>query len=183
MPPPPPPPKDTPRPSPSPPAFAAQDPSAWTAEQQHQFMQVLIGGTLNPAQSQSSPPQPPAGDPFATMVTQLANMQGGASGKVPVPPASSPKPPTRLQKWLPLLHLVCMWSLLAVFVLWKEPQVFVQKTAGAVEVAFWRRWPKLATQGTLDGAWGVQIVVSSLGIVNVEIVLRIMSCSHSFGRS
>ena len=176
MPPPPPPPKDTPRPSPSPPAFAAQpDPNVWSTEQQHHFMQALMGGALNPApfaQSQSSPPQPVADDPLANMMAQLASMkaaQGGApAGKAPAPPAS-PKPPTRLQKWLPLLHLVCMWSLLAVFVLWKEPQVFVEKTAGAVEVAFWRRWPKLVTQGTLNGVWGVQIVVSCLHVEMAEL--------------
>jgi hypothetical protein len=155
--PPPPPPKDTPRPSPSP------DPSVWPEEQQRQFMQALMGGALNPAPPPPSFGTPPAADdPFATMMAQLNRMnpaQGGAAAsKAPAPP----KPPTRLQKWMPLLHLVCMWCLLAFFVLWKEPQVFVEKTAGAVEVAFWKRWPKLVTQGTLGGAWGVQVAVSSL---------------------
>ena len=173
--PPPPPPKDTPRPSPSPPA----DPSVWSEEQQRQFMQALMGGALNPAPAFQPPPPsfatpppsfstpPPADDPFATMMAQLTRMnpaQGGpAAGKAPAPFAP-PKPPTRLQKWMPLLHLVCVWCLLAFFVLWKEPQVFVEKTAGAVEVAFWKRWPKLVTQGALGGAWGVQIVVSGLGL-------------------
>ena len=99
------------------------------------------------------------------MMSQLSKMnseQGGAAGKAPAP-AAPPKPPTRVQKWMPLLHLMFMWCLLAFFVLWKEPQVFVEKTAGAVEVAFWKRWPKLVTQGTLGGGWGVQVVVSCLG--------------------
>lgn len=166
--PPPPPPKDTPRPSPSP------EPSVWSEDQQRQFMQALMGGAVNPAPAFQSPPPsfatpPPADDPFATMMAQLSRMnpaQGGAAAdKAPAPP----KPPTRLQKWMPLLHLVCMWCLLAFFVLWKEPQVFVEKTAGAVEVALWRRWPKLVTQGTLGGAWGVQVVVSGLGLSDVEI--------------
>lgn len=174
MPPPPPPPKDTPRPSPPPPAYGAQpDPSAWSVEQQHQFMQALMGATANPApiaQSQPFPPQPPGDDPLANLMAQLNSMSGaqGAAGKAPAP-LVAPKPPTRLQKWLPLLHLVCMWTLLAVFVLWKEPQVFVEKTAGAVEVAFWKRWPKLAMQGTSDGAWGVQVVVSVLTSAHVAV--------------
>lgn len=133
-----------------------------------------MNATPNPppfAQSQPFPPQPAADDPLASIMAQLASMnpQGGAApGKAPAPPAQ-PKPLTRLQKWLPLVHLVCMWSLLAVFVLWKEPQAFVEKTAGVVDVAFWRRWPKLAMQGTLDGVWGVQVVVSSLDLVDIQI--------------
>lgn len=191
--PPPLPPKDTPRPSPSPPAFMAQpNPSVWSDDQQRQFMQALMGGALNPAafpQPQSSappsfPPPPAAGDPLANMMAQLARMnppQGGtAAGKAPAPPAS-PKPPTRLQKWMSLLHLVCMWCLLAFFVLWKEPQVFVEKSASTVEVAFWKRWPKLVTQGTLEGVWGVQFVVSGLGLVWMSRSLRLCPCSRSFG--
>lgn len=183
MPPPPPPPKDTPRPSPSP----SPDPSVWSEEHQRQFMQALMGGALNPAASSQPPPPsfatpPPADDPLATVMAQLArlNPQGGAAGKAPAPPAA-PKPPTRVQKWMPLLHLVCMWCLLAFFVLWKEPQVFVEQTAGAVEVAFWKRWPKLVTQGTLGGAWGVQVVVSHFVRCDVEIT-EVVSCSRSFGR-
>ncbi|KAH0838777.1 hypothetical protein J3R83DRAFT_7153 [Lanmaoa asiatica] len=178
MPPPPPPPKDTPRPSPPPPAFGTQtDPSVWSEEQQRQFMQALMGGVLNPAaQSQPLPPPPAADDPFANMMAQLTRMnpppQGGAAaGKAPAPPAS-PKPPTRLQKWMPLLHLVCMWCLLAFFVLWREPQVFVEKTAGAIEVAFWKRWPKLATQGTLGGAWGVQVVPFFWTFMTLQVMLH-----------
>lgn len=155
-------------------------------------MQALMSGALNPAglaQSQSSPPPsvpPPsaADDPFANMMAQLSRMnppQGGAAaGKAPAPLAP-PKPPTLLRKWMPLLHLVCMWSLLAFFVLWKEPQVFVEKTVGAVEVAFWKRWPKLATQGTLGGTWGVQVVVSGFSLASVEIA-KVTSHSRSFGR-
>ncbi|KAI9453945.1 hypothetical protein HD554DRAFT_2152290 [Boletus coccyginus] len=172
MPPPPPPPKDTPRPSPSP------DPSVWSEEHQRQFMQALMGGALNPAASSQPPPPsfatpPPADDPLATVMAQLARMnpQGGAAGKAPAPPAA-PKPPTRVQKWMPLLHLVCMWCLLAFFVLWKEPQVFVEQTAGAVEVAFWKRWPKLVTQGALGGAWGVQVVSFFWAFMTVQVVLH-----------
>lgn len=152
-------------------------------------MQALMGGALNPSQPQTTPlppfaTPPAADDPFATVMAQMARMnppQGGAAaGKAPAQPAA-PKPPTRLQKWMPLLHLVCMWCLLAFFVLWKEPQVFVEKTAGAVEVPVWKRWPKLVTQGTLGGAWGVQVVVSALGSLEVKIAQ--MTCrSRSFGR-
>ncbi|KAG8220705.1 hypothetical protein J3R82DRAFT_3001 [Butyriboletus roseoflavus] len=180
MPPPPPPPKETPRPPPPPPPFMAQpDSSAWSDEQQHQFMQALMGSALNPAafpQSQSSLPPPTTGDPFANMMAQLSRMnppQGGAAvGKAPAPPAS-PKPPTRLQKWMSLLHLVCMWCLLAFFVLWKEPQVFVEKSASTVEVAFWKRWPRLATQGPLEGGvWGVQVVPFFWAFMTLQVMLH-----------
>ncbi|KAN0101124.1 hypothetical protein V8E55_001108 [Tylopilus felleus] len=185
MPPPPPPPKDTPRPSPSPPAFAAQpDPSVWSEKQQHQFMQALMSSALNPSQTQTQPqplPLPPfatppvADDPFASMMAQLSQMsaaQGGAAaGMAPAAPAP-PKPATRLQKWMPLLHLVCIWCLLAFFVLWKEPQVFVEKTVGAVEVAFWKRWPKLVTQGTLGGSWGVQVIPFFWAFMTLQVMLH-----------
>lgn len=118
------------------------------------------------------------------MMAQLSQMsaaQGGAAaGMAPAAPAP-PKPATRLQKWMPLLHLVCIWCLLAFFVLWKEPQVFVEKTVGAVEVAFWKRWPKLVTQGTLGGSWGVQVIVSARVCWDVEMA-EIVFCSRSFGR-
>jgi len=119
--------------------------------------------------------------PAATMMAQLAQMnpQGGAAGKAPALPAA-PKPPTRVQKWMPLFHLMCMWCLLAFFVLWKEPQVFVEKTAGAVEVALWKRWPRLMTQATLGDAWGVQAVVSGVVLRDVEIA-EVASCSRSLG--
>ncbi|KAF8439313.1 hypothetical protein L210DRAFT_3760991 [Boletus edulis BED1] len=176
MPPPPPPPKDTPRPSPPPPAFTA--PSVWSEEQQHEFMQALMGGALNPSGSfPSLPPPPPsfetpprANDPFATMMAQMSSVNAaqGVAGKAP----TLPKPPTRLHKWMPLLHLVCMWCFLAFFVLWKEPQVFVEKTAGAVEVAFWKRWPKLVNQGTFEGTWGVQVVSFFWAFMTLQVMLH-----------
>ncbi|KIJ58723.1 hypothetical protein HYDPIDRAFT_32194 [Hydnomerulius pinastri MD-312] len=192
MPPPPPPPKEAPRASPPPYAFASAsqpDPSAWSQEQQMQFMQALMGGALNPPAFPQSQPQlsaPPtvgsrAGslppdDPFASMMAQLQQMdpsRGGAAGKAPAAPAA-PKPATRFQKLMPLIHVVCMWCLLAFFVLWKEPQIFVEKTAGAVEVVFWKRWPKLALQGTDEGGWGVQVVPFFWAFMTLQVMLHSM---------
>ncbi|KAF9235856.1 hypothetical protein BU15DRAFT_89416 [Melanogaster broomeanus] len=182
--PPPPPPKDTPRPSPPPHFSAAQrqpDPSIWSEEEQRQFMQALMGGGLNPAAS-SQPQLPPnttpragplpADDPFANMMAQLTQMDPtrGAAGKAPAPPVPT-KPATLLQKLMPLLHVVCMWCLLAFYVLWKEPQIFVENTA-AVEVSFWKRWPKLITQGSLEGGLGVQVVPFFWAFLTLQVMLH-----------
>ncbi|KAF9221295.1 hypothetical protein BS17DRAFT_738000 [Gyrodon lividus] len=183
--PPPPPPKETSRIPPLHPSFAPQgqtNPSVWSEEQQGQFMQALMGGALNPA-SQSQPPLPdiagsrarplPADDPFSNMMAQLAQMDPGrgAAGKAPAPPVP-PKPATRLQKLMPLLHVVCMWCLLAFFVLWKEPQIFVEKTTAAIEVALWKRWPKLVTQGALERGWGVQVVPFFWAFMTLQVMLH-----------
>ncbi|KIK94686.1 hypothetical protein PAXRUDRAFT_827754 [Paxillus rubicundulus Ve08.2h10] len=183
--PPPPPPKETPSASPHRRSSATQgqpDRSVWSEEQQRQFMQALMGGTLNPAAfPQPQPPgtassrtgPPPAEDPFANMMSQLTQMgpARGAAGKAPAPPVPA-QPATYLQKLMPLLHVVCMWCLLAFFLLWKEPQVFVEKTVGTVDGAFWRRWPTLATQGALEGGWGVQVVPFFWAFMTLQVMLH-----------
>ncbi|KAF8139620.1 hypothetical protein EV363DRAFT_1497151 [Boletus edulis] len=163
MPPPPPPPKDTPRPSPPPPAFTA--PSVWSEEQQHEFMQALMGGALNPSGSfPSLPPPPPsfetpprADDPFATMMAQMSSVNAaqGVAGKAPTLPQAA--------------DTVAQMDAV---VTPREPQVFVEKTAGAVEVAFWKRWPKLVNQGTFEGTWGVQVVSFFWAFMTLQVMLH-----------
>jgi hypothetical protein len=106
------------------------------------------------------------------MMAQLTQMDPtrGAAGKAPAVPVP-PKPATRLQKLMPLLHVISMWCLLAFFVLWKEPQIFVEKTA-AVEVPFWKRWPKLTTQGSLEGGWGVQVAPFFWAFLTMQVMLH-----------
>ncbi|KAH7884101.1 hypothetical protein F5I97DRAFT_1969331 [Phlebopus sp. FC_14] len=185
MPPPPPPPKETPRPSPPPFPFASgaqPDPSVWSEEQQRQFMQALMGGPLNPSAFPPLQPQlsgsqgagSPQEDPFAAMMAQLTQTdpsRASQAGKTPVG-SVPPQPATRLQKLMSLLHVVCMWCLLAFFVLWKEPQIFTEKTAGAVEIPFWKRWPMLAIQGGDGGGWSVQVVPFFWAFMTLQVMLH-----------
>lgn len=160
-PPPPSPTAELPRASPPPPFFTAggqPDPSTWTEEHQRQFMQALMGAT---SPSPFTLPHPPADGPLTTVMTQLAQAnqgQGPAAGKAPAP-AAPPQPPSFLQNLLPLVHMLCMWTLLAFFVFWKEPQVFAEKT-GSAENSLWERWQTLAQRRPDAGWWGVQLAVS-----------------------
>ncbi|KAL4069025.1 hypothetical protein J3A83DRAFT_4373295 [Scleroderma citrinum] len=159
-----------------PPPFTARgqpDPSTWTEEHQRQFMQALMGTT---SPSPFTLPHPPADDPLATMMAQLAQTNQGpgvAAGKAPAS-ATPPQPPSLLQKLLPLLHMVCMWILLAFFVFWKEPQVYAEKT-GNDEVSIWQRWRTLALRRPDEaGWWGVQLAPFFWTFMTLQIML------HSF---
>ncbi|OJA13475.1 hypothetical protein AZE42_04407 [Rhizopogon vesiculosus] len=183
-----PPPPDMPRASPPPFSFgnmamggAAPDPSVWSEEQQMQFLQALMGGAANP--SQIPQPQLPAAasnaptpdDPLAAIMSSLQQMdpsRGGAAGKVPVPPAPA-KPPSTLQKFMPLLHILCSWCILAYFVLFNEPQVFVERGGGASDT-FWKRWAELAWRGTSLNGWGVQFVPFMWVFMTVQVILHSM---------
>lgn len=165
------------------------DPSMWSEDQQRQFMQALMGGQgipggpgLTPPQissSASTPGTQPDFDPFAGMnmggmgggndpLSALMSQfqQGGAPGSMPPPQTRSapPKPRTLIQKLLPLIHFICVWALLAYFVLWKEPEAFDSVTYGAVDgkgLSLWgRRWGELGRRVTTGAGWGVQAVVS-----------------------
>lgn len=116
-----------------------------------------------------APPLDP-NNPFAAMMAsfppQGAFPQPG-SGKLP----AGPTPPTRLQKVMPFIHLVTIWSLLGYFVLWKEPQVYEMQGGGHGVVGegvdgIWSRWAELGRRNaaSVGGAWMVQVVVRSIFI-------------------
>ena len=154
------------------------DPSMWSEGQQRQFMHALMGGQGGPglAPLGTSGTQPDL-DPFAGMnvgggndslsalISQL-QVQGGVPSSTPPlqTQGTPPKPRTIIQKLLPLIHFICVWALLAYFVIWKEPEVFDSVTYGTLNgkgLSLWgRRWGELRERNTTGAGWGVQAVVS-----------------------
>lgn len=115
---------------------APADPSAWSEAQQQQFMQALMGGAGTTPGGGPLPGMPPlpstpgggfnfdpaaaganGSDPLSALMMQFQNQQPGEQA-VPMAP---PKPPTLLQKLMPLLHLLSVWVMLGFFVFAKEP--------------------------------------------------------------
>jgi GET complex subunit GET2 len=82
-------------------------------------------------------------------------------------PKDASKAPARLQststlqKLMPLVHAVSVWTLLAYFVLWMEPQVFESLVPVVGLGDRWSRWAALTRKAaTSDLGWlGVQVVV------------------------
>ncbi|KIK43840.1 hypothetical protein CY34DRAFT_679905 [Suillus luteus UH-Slu-Lm8-n1] len=150
---------------------AAPDPSVWSEEHQRQFLQALMGGAANSPQfpqpqisaaASNGTSAPPPGDPFAAIMNSLQQMdpsRSGTTGKVPAPPAP-PKPPSIVQKFTPLLHILCTWLILAFFVLFKEPQTLVERSGGFSE-SFWKRW-----------GWGVQFVPFMWAFMTAQVMLH-----------
>ncbi|KAI0317912.1 hypothetical protein OF83DRAFT_1057774 [Amylostereum chailletii] len=161
------------------------DPSVWSPEQQQQFIRALMGGAAAPSPSAgalpaATPPNDPTSsppeDPFAALMS-LAQAQGGAPsgfdfGKGASMPMASPKPKTRLQKLLPLLHIISVWCLVAYFALWHEPRAFLANTSSSIQSESpWRRWGALAT-GPPEVKWGVQVMPFIWAFVTLELGLH-----------
>ncbi|KII94450.1 hypothetical protein PLICRDRAFT_50417 [Plicaturopsis crispa FD-325 SS-3] len=161
------------------------DPSVWSQEQQQQLLQALMGGSAPPpfpGQASGPPPfdgtSPPSmDDPLQALMSQLGNFQGGPAqaGKAPISLAP-PKPRTRLQKLMPLIHLASFWSLLVFFAFWKEPEVFSVTHGDLGAEGRWARWGELSW--TKPNAAGVQFVPFFWAFITLEIAfhsLRIFS--------
>lgn len=185
---------DVPRTSPLPPSVSSaaasasvptdrRAPSTWTDDQQRQFLEALMGGGGAPPTPFSLPPesQPPTDtNPMNAFLAQLAlanQAQGqgyspasAAPGKPPLAAAS----PTRIQKLIPLIHALCLWCLLAFFVLWREPKVYAEKTGlHEGETTIWRRWQMLGYRRAEDeSGWGVQLVPFFWALMTLEIMLH-----------
>jgi GET complex subunit GET2 len=171
------------------------DPSVWSEEQQRQFLNALISGAPIPASSTGLPQflHPPTGaeslgsgdDPLSALMSQFSqfdNSKGAinASGKAPA--AAPQQLRTRIQKLMPLVHLVAVWCLLGYFVLWREPKAFEDQTHGAVLTdRLWTRWAELSWRNTAkEGGLGVQFLVS-LAHVNQNLFLNMVLSSHFSG--
>ncbi|KAI0717498.1 hypothetical protein C8T65DRAFT_640782 [Cerioporus squamosus] len=173
---------------------AAPDPSVWSEEQQQQFMNALLGAAASgrfPGAEQPRPRAsstassstavapsiaassttavPPPDDPMAALMSAL--QQGGAGA--PGAPAfhAAPKPKTLLQKLMPFVHIICAWVLLAYFALWKEPEVYEERTHGSVAGNRWQRWADLAWKAP-DGDFGVQWVPFFWAFTTLALVLN-----------
>jgi GET complex subunit GET2 len=119
----------------------------------------------------------PEGDPFAALMAMMGPQgeQSGAAGPMGMMPqnlfapppssvSSAPAQRTLLEKLMPVVHLVAGWVLLAVFVIWKEPQAYETKSRLAdanVAQERWKRWAELGHSSPSDG-WGVQFVVGAM---------------------
>ena len=153
------------------------DPSIWSEEQQRQLMNALMGAAGGPPQSrlgqgsQASNENSLPEDPFATLMAMMpqAGGQGGAGGFSGAPERNLFGPPpaqavkrTLLQKFMPIIHLIAGWMLLAYFVLWREPEAFSFQSLASAEVgSAWTRWAELGWRKP-EGSWGVQFVVRLL---------------------
>jgi GET complex subunit GET2 len=72
------------------------------------------------------------------------------------------KPQSKLQKLLPLIHVVSVWCLFAFFTVWREPSVHSENSPWqGKENSFWARWARLSPQSsrTPGETWQVQPVV------------------------
>ncbi|KAI6107388.1 hypothetical protein EDD16DRAFT_1729438 [Pisolithus croceorrhizus] len=160
-----------------------RDPSTWTDDQQRHLLQALMGGGGSSPTPFSLPhqSQPPTdANPMSTLLTQLAlanQTQGqgygpaaAAAGKPPLVPAS----PTRIQNLIPLIHALCLWCLLAFFVLWQEPRAYSEKTGvHDGEISIWGRWQMLGYRRAEDeGEWGVQLMPFFWALMTLEIMLH-----------
>ena len=60
---------------------------------------------------------------------------------------AAPKPRSKLQKLLPLIHVILVWCLFAFFVAWREPTVQGENSPWqGEESSFWARWARLSPQ-------------------------------------
>lgn len=144
------------------------------ARMQQDFFQALmqsgLAGTPPVAQlpdidtAQNPMLQDPSADPFAQMLAQLtrqmpqeglgpnvANAQGVAM--------DTARPKTKLEKIMPLIHLLSAWSLLAYFAVFKEPEVYQSKVHAQPEHVWWKRWAELGWRNSSVGL-GLESVVS-----------------------
>jgi len=170
------------------------DPSVWPQEQQKQFLDSLMGG--GPMQSQGQIPpfmnrniddggdSLPPGSELASILSSFSQFPSAAPDSATKPGLTNPSgkssaAPTRLQKMMPLIHLVCVWSLLAYFVLWKEPQLLGEKN-GVADEDRWLPWAELAWRKASEHSWGAQVVPFFWAFTTLQIVLHSMRIFSGF---
>ena len=143
------------------------DPSAWSNEQQQQFLQTLLGGpppseplpfNLNAPVSNSAVPD----DPLIALMTSLGvdpDIGQGAGAASQSKPEAKPK--SVIQKLLPILHVIAVWALIAFFIFWREPEAFRARNSAVVSTGnIWNRWARLTSGPAEQSSWGIEIVVS-----------------------
>ncbi|RDX51570.1 hypothetical protein OH76DRAFT_1435579 [Lentinus brumalis] len=121
---------------------------------------------------------PPPDDPMAAL---MAAFQQGGAGAPPgfqfpgaglgAAQSAAPKPKTLLQKLMPLVHIIAAWVLLAYFALWKEPEIYEERTHGSVAGSRWQRWADLAWKAP-EGDFGVQWVPFFWAFTTLALVLH-----------
>lgn len=136
------------------------------------------------------PTLPPMDNPLAMLFQQAANNTDGAGpmfppfggmkgGKGPAVDGVQAREPTKLQKAMPLLHMLAMWCLLAYFVLWMEPKAYEQFGAGEV-VSVWRRWAELGRSSPVARVFRVQLVPFFWAFTTLQIILHSLRIFSGF---
>ena len=143
------------------------DPSAWSNEQQQQFLQALLGGPSlgGPRLPNVNAPvtnSPVPDDPLMTLMSSLGAEAGiGQRAGAASQARAEEKPKTLIQKLLPILHVIAVWALVAFFIFWREPEAFRARNSAVVSTGdIWNRWARLASGPAEQSTWGIEIVVS-----------------------
>jgi len=126
---------------------------------------LSAGGPSQPAQRAGS--EEPNMDILNALMAAQQQRSGTPGSTTAFSDASSafpvaPKPRSKLQKFLPLVHVISVWCLFAFFAAWREPTVHNQNsTWNGEENSFWARWARLSPQSsrTEGETWQVQPVV------------------------
>ena len=145
------------------------DPSAWSNEQQQQFLQALLGGPPpgEPRPLNVDSPVTDSAVPDDPLMAFMSSLGAGAgvgrgAGAVPQSRAES-EPKNFIQKLLPILHVIAVWALVAFFIFWREPEAFRARNSAVVSTSnIWNRWARLASGPAEQSMWGIEIVVSLL---------------------
>ena len=151
------------------------DPSAWSNEQQQQFLQTLLGGpppsephpfNVNAPVTNSVVPD----DPLIALMSSLGVDPGiGRGTGAASQPKAEAKPKTVIQRLLPILHVITVWALVAFFIFWREPEAFRARNFAVVSTGdIWNRWARLASTPAEQSSWGIEIVVSLPLVVTAQ---------------
>jgi len=171
---------------------APADPSVWSEAQQEQFMRALGAGSNRgpsepPSLSTGGPSQPaqragseePNMDLLHALMAAQQQRPGSSGSATAFSDASStvratPKPRSKLQKLLPLIHVISVWCLFVFFAAWREPTVHHENSPWqGEENSFWARWARLSPQSikTQGEAWQVQPVPFWGALATLELLL------------
>lgn len=157
-------------PTPEPPRLdkpaSSTQPSAWTNEQQQEFLRALMSApdasrtaaaSSNPFVADQAPlDSGPEGDPMTAMLNALSQITG-ATGQPPPDSIEEVVSRSLFSKLRPLLHLIASWTLLVFFAFFIEPQAY-DVAPGSLALSAWDRWSGLAKR-SVRHPFGVQPIV------------------------
>lgn len=157
-----------------------EGPTAWTPEQQQEFMRAFMQANM-PQPSRQPPGQngipaelnarltngngasqgPLDEDPMAAMMNALSKFSDVQQPGMGIPfteEAIVASSKSTLEILTPLIHVVANWCLLAYFALFHEPKAYQEQSHIASHKNFWHRWAELSWRDGKDG-FGVQTMV------------------------
>ncbi|KAI0063063.1 hypothetical protein BV25DRAFT_437927 [Artomyces pyxidatus] len=126
-----------------------------------------------PHPSASSAAGPSPDDPLMALMSSLSAGGPPGAGAGPFAPPAADRPKSRMQRLMPLVHIISVWCLVAYFVLWKEPQTFYARTSSVVlPGGVWRRWADLGSRQAIENAWSVQVEPFFWAFISLELALH-----------